>query len=373
MSQGIALFQQVQAWLSRPVFARAVARCHGDHKVHVATCWSHFCCLALALLTHRRSLRCIETSFSDRRTSLSAWGIGSVYRSTLSHANARRPAQVVTALFPVLAKRCDTLLTTLPRRFRRKLYLLDATVIGLCETLFDWACWAPKRSGVKLHVVYDADGHFPCVVNLTSVRVNEIRPARALSFALGTILCFDRGYFDTTWFQQVTDAGVTFVTRMATHVAYEVVQERRPDPDRGVMQDAWIRFTGERSRRHYRGRLRCIHYVDPHTERTLVFVTNRLRGAAYTICEIYRARWQIEAFFKWLKTTLQVKTFYGRSENAVRWQLWTALCLYLWLTCLCLQARRGWTVIALFWRIDLQLFNPVNLHDLFHMKTELDT
>lgn len=373
MSQGIALFQQLQAWLSPSAFERAVARCRGDYKVHVATCWSHFCCLALALLTHRRSLRCIETSFSVRRGLLSACGIGSVYRSTISHANARRPAEVVTALFPMLARRCDALMATLPRRFRRKLYLLDATVIGLCETLFRWACWAPDRSGVKLHVVYDADGHFPAVVNLTSVRVNEIGPARSLSLAPGTIVCFDRGYFDTTWFQQLTDVGVTFVTRMPLHPAYKVVRERRPDPARGVVRDTWICFTGERSRRHYRGRLRCIHYVDPQTERALVFVTNRLRGAAHTICEIYRARWQIEAFFKWLKTSLQVKAFYGRSENAVRWQLWTALCLYLWLTYACLQARTGWTPTALFWRIDLQLFNPVNLHDLIHAKTKLQT
>jgi hypothetical protein len=373
MVHNSALFFQLQGVFPRREFDRAVAACGGDAKVQRAGCWSHFCCLLLALLSHRSSLRSIEDSFEDDAASLRAAGIGSVDRSTVSYANRHRPAEVAAALFPLLVKRCNGLLFRLPRRFRQKLYLLDATVIGLCETLFSWARWAPGRSGIKLHVRYDADGGYPVDVQFTASLVYEIGPARERRYAAGTILCFDRAYFDTAWLRQLTDDGVTFVTRLPPRPRYEVVKERRPDPTRGVIRDTLIRFTGEQTSHNYPGRLRCIHYVDELSGRAFVFVTNRLQGSAHTICEIHRARWQIEAFFKWFKNQLHVKAFYGRSPNAVHWQLWTALCLYLVLVWLRLLSRTGWSLITLQRKLERYLLDAINLNRLLKASIQLQT
>jgi hypothetical protein len=365
------LLVQLQGVFPRSVFDRAVADCGGDAKVQRASCWSHFCCLMLALLSHRASLRSIEDSFEDDAVSLRVAGIGSVNRSTVSYANRHRPAEVVAALFPALVQRCNGLLFRVPRRFRQKLYLLDATVIGLCETLFSWARWAPGRSGIKLHVMYDADGGCPVDVQFSTSLVYEIGPARERRYTAGTILCFDRAYFDTAWLHRLTEDGVTFVTRMPPRPRYEVVKERRPDPQRGVMRDTIIRFTGEQTGRNYPGRLRCIHYVDALMGRSFIFVTNRMTGSAYTICEIHRARWQIEAFFKWFKNQLRVKTFYGRSPNAVHWQLWTALCLYLLMVWLRLQARTGWSLITLQRKLERYLLDDIALTTLLNITVKL--
>lgn len=373
MSHNTTLLVQLQGLVPRRAFDAAVANCGGDAKVQRVSCWSHFCCLMLALLSQRSSLRSIEDSFEDDPDLLRAVGIGSVDRSTVSYANRHRPAAVVAALFPALVQRCNGVLFRLPRRFRQKLYLLDATAIGLCETLFTWARWAPGRSGVKLHVMYDADGGCPVDVQFTTSLVYEIGPARERRYAAGTILCFDRAYFDTAWRQRLTRDGVTFVTRMPPRPRYKVVKERRPAPQRGVIRDTLIRFTGEQTSRNDRGPLRCIHYEDAATGRAFVFVTNRLRGDARTICDIHRARWQIEAFFKWFKNQLRVKTFYGRSPNAVQWQLWTALCIYLLMVWLRLQARTGWSLSTLQRKLERHLFGNIQLAKLLNTTVILRT
>jgi hypothetical protein len=368
-----SLFLQLQGLLPRQVFDEAVSDCGGDAKVQRVSCWSHFCCLLLALLSHRASLRSIEDSFENDAGVLRTLGIGSVDRSTVSYANRHRPAAVVAALFPALVQRCNGVLFHVPRRFRQKLYLLDATVIGLCETLFPWARWARGRSGVKLHLMYDADGGCPVDVQFTTSLVYEIGPARERPYAAGTILCFDRAYFDTAWLHKLTQDGVTFVTRMPPRPRYEVVRERRPVPAKGVIRDRLIRFTGERTSRNYPGLMRCIHYVDAATGRDFLFVTNRLHGCARMICDIHRARWQIEAFFKWFKNQLRVKTFYGRSPNAVQWQLWTALCLYLLMAWLRLQSRTGWSLITLQRKLERYLLDKINLSDLLKASVTLQT
>ena len=372
MGQGITLFRQLQALLPWAALTKSVARMQGDYKVHVATCRSHFLVLLVAMLRRQRSLRDIEHGLSGRQRYLSQFGVGSVDRSTLSHANRHRPAAVAEAMFLELLRRTRAVAPRHPFRFRGKLYTLDATEIPVSATLFEWARCAPDESGIKLHLFLDHDGRLPCLVEFGTWRDSELVMARRRSYAPGSVLCFDRGYFDSAWFGQLTRQGVVFVTRLPAYVRYEVVREGNADPARGVLADQVIRFTGTTSRR-CAVTLRLITYYDAVRETTLLFLTNQKTWAAATIAEVYRDRWQIELFFKWIKQNLKITHFYGRHEQAVRWQVLVALCLYLLLALLKFQNRSAWSLRELHRRLDQYLFDPLSLQNLFDNNYQFQT
>lgn len=372
MRKGITLFAQMQALLPRRVVKDAVAACRGDYKVQVATCWSYLLCLMLAILTRQRSLRHLERSLGTRRTYLRQFGVGSLDRSTLSHASVHRPDEVGRVLFGSLLQRCRMVAPPHSFPFPEQLYSLDATVIHLCPTLHRWAGWAPKRAGVKLHVALNHDGQIPTLIDITSVRVCERTRARHWTFPGGSVLCFDRGYFDSGWFHELCQQHIVFVTRWSYGACYQVVREHAVDPDTGVVADQVIRFVGKDSRRKFRGYLRLITYRDSNTKKEFQFVTNQLQWAAQQIADIYQARWQVELFFKWMKQHLPVLHFYGRSPNAVRWQLYAALCVYLLLAWLKFRHRLRHTLTEIRQGIEPHLFDVVNLLDLLKGTYQFD-
>jgi hypothetical protein len=373
MRQGITLFEQVQARLPRLVVAQAVAATQGDYKVQVATCWSQVLCLMLAVLTRQRSLRHIGQSLQPRFTYLRRFGVGSLDRSTLSHAGAQRPAAVAEALFQALLVQCRQIAPRHAFRFQGRLYSLDATVIHVCHTLHRWAVWAPERAGIKLHVALDHDGDLPTWVDVTSARVYERTTARRWNFPEGSVLCVDRGYFDSGWFRDLVRRKIIFVTRWAYGARYRVVNERPVAPDGKVRADQDIRFAGKTSRTKFHGVLRLITYRDPDTNRTFQFVTNQRRWNAQLIADIYQARWRIELFFKWLKQQLPVLHFYGQSKNAARWQLYIALCVYLLLSWIKFQHRLEQSLTAIARRIEPHLFDRAGLDDLLHGTYQFQT
>lgn len=372
MRKGITLFAQMQAALPRKVVDEAVAACRGDYKVHVATCWSHLLGLMLAILTRQRSLRHIERSLGTRRTYLRSFGVGSLDRSTLSHAGAHRPYQVAQALFERLLQRCSKVAPGHPFRFQRRLYSLDATVIRVCHALHRWAVWAPERAGVKLHVALDHSGPIPALIDVTSARIYERSVARHWAFPEGSVLCLDRGYFDSGWFRELCQQNIIFVTRWAYGARYRVVRERPVASTTGVQADQLIRFVGKDSRRKFHGVLRLITYRDPNRGTPFYFVTNQRQWPAQQIADIYRARWQVELFFKWLKQQLPVLHFYGQSESAVRWQLYAALCVYLLLAWLKFQHQLPHTLTEIRQGIEPHLFDAVNLLDLLKGTYQFD-
>lgn len=373
MRQGITLFEQVQALLPRRVVTAAVAACGGDYKVHVATCWSQVLWLMLAVLTRQRSLRHIGQSLHTRLTYLRRFGIGSLDRSTLSHAGAQRPQAVAETLFHALLATCQRIAPHHPFRFDGRLYSLDATVIHVCHTLYRWAVWAPQRAGIKLHVALDHDGELPTLVDVTSARVYERTTARQWEFPEGSVLCFDRGYFDSGWFQDLVRRKIVFVTRWAYGARYRVVKERAIEPGGPVCADQEIRFAGKTSRAKFHGVLRLITYRDPNTNQTFQFVTNQRRWSAQQIADIYQARWRIELFFKWLKQQLPVLHFYGQSENAVRWQLYIALCVYLLLNWIKFRSRLEQSLTAICRRLEPHLFDRVTLENLLRGTYQFQT
>jgi putative transposase len=373
MSQGITLFHQLQGLLPRHRFAAAVAAVSGDHKVHRATCWSHAQCLLLGLLLGCRSLRDLSTALRSRLTYLRQFGVGSVDRSTLSHAGIHRPGVVMNALFTALLAQVQARAPRHPFRFRGKLLSLDATVIHVSTTLFAWARSAKTDCGVKLHVHYNHAGGIPEVVELKTVRVSELHLAKQRTYAPGTVLVMDRGYFECAWLAALHRAGVVFVTRLPPHVLYRVLKRKAVPPDSGLISDEQIRFSGPISGCRCPVRLRVICYCDPVTGKELRFLTNQLQWSALTICRVYKARWQIELFFKWMKQNLKVKTFYGRSENAVHWQLMAALCLYLLLTLLKLMHNSHDRLIDIQRLLDQHLFVQTTIDDVLKYSYQFQT
>jgi hypothetical protein len=327
MGQGITLFAQLQARLPWSALDRAVAALAGDYKVQRATCRSHFLVLLLAMLRRQHSLRHIETGLSGRRRYLAAFGVGSVDRSTISHANRCRPAAVAEAMYQALLRRTQAVAPG--DRFRGKRITLDATVVQVSATLFEWARCAPEESGIKLHLFLDHNGLLPCWVEFGTLRNSELEWARRRTYAPGTVLCFDQGYFDTAWLAALQRQGVTFVTRLPPRPVYDVVRERAVGDAPGVLADEIVRFRSRICRRQYPRPLRLVTFCDPLTGNLLWFLTNQMTWSAATVCRVYKDRWQIELFFKWLKQHVNLTHFYGRDENAVRWQVLVALCLYL--------------------------------------------
>jgi len=358
MGQGITLFRQLQALLPWSALDDAVDRFSGDYKVHRATCRSHFLVLLTALLLARQSLRDIEKGLRGRHAYLSHWGVGSLDHNTLSHANRHRPAAVAEAMFTALLKKAQAVAPRHPGRFRGRHYTLDATEIRVSATLYAWARCAPDESGVKLHIFLDHHGPLPCLIEFATLRDSELALARRRTYVPGSVLCFDRGYFDSAWFQRLTDDGVLFVTRLPAYARYDVVAER-PRVGNDVLDDQIIRFAGPTTRGRCSRRLRLVTSYDAAGDRILQFVTNQMTWTATTICQIYKARWQIELFFKWLKQNLRITHLYGRSENAVRWQIFVALCLYLLLAILRFQNDPDLSLRDLLAALGLYLFDPV--------------
>jgi putative transposase len=374
MGQGTTLFQQVQAFLPRRVFQRIVADERGDHKVHFVDCWSHFLCLLYAQLTQRTSLRDIEAAVAPRQVFLQQFGLRSGRRCSVARANAQRPAEVAATFFRRLVVRCQAVAPGHSLPIRRRFYSLDASVVDVCATLFKWAYWSSAQSGIKLHLMLDHSGSIPVFARVTAAREHEMRIARTeVSVPPGSVVCFDRGYSNFVWFKMLTDAGCVFVTRYKTLTRFKVVKERVPSRTQGVLRDQIVRLTGKHGRENYPGSLRYIEYQDPQTNKVLVFLTNQLSWADTTICKIYKARWQIETFFKWIKQNLKIKTFYGRSFNAVCWQLYTALCLYLLLAFLKFMHRWSWSLRYTQRILTSHLFEKTDLARLLYGQYQFQT
>jgi hypothetical protein len=241
-------------------------------------------------------------------------------------------------------------------RFRNKLYSLDSSVIDLCLSLFDWAQFRQTKGAIKLHLLLDHEGYLPTFAVLTDGKVHDVRVARELAFAPGTVVVMDRGYVDYTLFGRWTQEGVWFVTRLKDNALYRVVERRAVPQHRGIICDQVIELTGVDVQRNCPHRLRRVKVRDAETGQVLVFVTNHLGFGATTIAQIYKDRWQVELFFKALKQQLRIKTFVGTSANAVRVQMWTALIAMLLLKYLQFRSRLAWALSNLLALLRWNLF-----------------
>jgi hypothetical protein len=358
-------FAQILALIDRADFARAVRQHAAERAAKGFSCWDHFVAMLFCQMGSAHSLREICGGLATALGKLVHLGVRRTpTRSTLAYANAHRPWQLYESLFYHVLTRCQAVAALKRRRFRFKhpLRTLDATIIELCATVFDWARFQRTKGAIKLHLQLDHQGCLPCWALVTDGDTNDVRIAQQLTFAPGTIVAIDRGYLDYALYHRWTRTDVGFVTRPRTNMLYEVL-ERRPVPTRGpVLVDEVIRLTSAHAADRCPLPLRQVIIWDETQQRRLTFLTNLMHLAASTIAAIYKERWQIELLFKALKQHLRIKTFVGTSENAVQVQIWIALLAMLLLKCLQLTSTWPWSLSNL---AALLRFNLLTYRDLW--------
>ena len=323
------VFSQVIKLIPRHEFAELVDKHEADKGVRSLDSWTWFGALLFGQLTGHDSIRAIERVFAHGDRHMERLGFGPVRRSTLADANRTRAIFVLEDLFQFCLAKAQRLSPGQSGfRFRGQILALDSTTIELCLSLSPWARFHHGKGAVKLHTAIDIAGDLPQVAVITEGRVHDIRVARGLRFQPGTTVVIDRGYVDYGWLNTLNASHVWFVTRTKTNCQFKVVESRETDRTRGHICDQVIYLKSQRGTR-YEGKLRRVSYRDPVTDKRLTFLTNRFDLATQTICDLYKARWTVELFFKTLKQYLRVKKFLGTSANAVKTQILVALIAYL--------------------------------------------
>ena len=331
MHEGRTVFAQLMDWLPKYEFNQCVRRHRGDYHIRSLTCYEQFLIMAFAQLTWRESLRDIETCLRALGPKLYHAGIRNrVSRSTLADANARRPWPIYADFAQVLIAQASVLYADedFGVELQQAAYALDSTTIDLCLALFPWAKFRRHKAAIKLHTLLRLRGGFPTVVIITSGKVHDVNILDELGFEPGAFYIFDRGYLDFARLHCIHRSGAFFVTRAKKNSRLRRRYSRPVDKSTGLLFDQTVVLSGFYSQQQYPEPLRRIGYRDPATGKKLVFLTNNFTLAALLIAQLYRSRWQIELFFKWIKQHLRIKAFYGTSENAVKTQIWIAIAVY---------------------------------------------
>ena len=331
MYVGKPLFAQIMDFLPWKTFHRIVARHGGDHRVRTLSCAEHFRILAFAQLTYRESLRDIEACLSAQSVKLYHMGIRSaVSRSTLADANELRDWHIYAEFAHRLIAQARTLYASedLGLDLTNTVYALDSTTIDLCLSVFPWAHFRTTKAAVKMHTLLDLRGSIPSFIHVSDGKMHDVRALDLLIPEPGAIYVMDRAYVDFGRLHRLHLAGAFFVTRAKSNLDAHRVYSAKVDRSQGILCDQTIGLDGFYAQQDYPEQLRRIRFKDPETGKTLVFLTNNFTLPAATICALYKSRWQVELFFKWVKQHLRIQRFYGTSENAVKSQIWIAVSVY---------------------------------------------
>ncbi len=331
MYDGKLVFAQVMEHMPMHTFRRCVERYGGDRGARSFSCADQLRCMAFAQLTYRESLRDIETCLRAQREKLYHMGLrGGVARATLADANEARDWRIYAEFAQALIKQARRLYADdeFGVELKATTYALDTTTIDLCLSLFPWAPFQRSKAAVKLHTAIDLRGNIPTVVHIDDAKSYDADILDVMIAEAGAYYVMDRGYFHLERLHRLTLAGAFFVIRARRNLLFRRVASHTIDKACGLRSDQTIMLTGEKSVVRYPTRLRRVRYHDRETKKSLTFLTNNFTLPALTVADLYRARWQIELFFKWIKQNLRIKTFYGTSENAVKTQIWIAIAVY---------------------------------------------
>lgn len=331
MNQGSTVFAQVLDFLPKRQFRRCVARYQGNHRIRSFTCSDQFLCMAFAQLTYRDSLRDIECCLRAMKDKLYHMGIrGKISRSTLADANEKRDWRIYRDFAQTLIRHARKLYADedFGVQLDETVYALDATIIDLCLSVFPWAKFRKSKAAVKLHTLLDLRGAIPTVVSITDGKVHELNILDRLIAEIGAIYIMDRGYLDFERLFLLNQAPAFFIVRSKANTRLRRLYSLPVDKSCGLRCDQIVIPEGFYSKKAYPAKLRRIKYFDDQHKKNLVFLTNHFTLPALTVAELYRCRWQIELFFKWIKQHLRIKSFYGTSENAVKTQIWIAISVY---------------------------------------------
>jgi hypothetical protein len=331
MAAGKSVFAQLTSWLHPEQFRRCVQRYKGNHKVSEFTCWDQFLAMAFAQITYRESLADLEVCLPSRRDQLYHMGFRStVARSTLADANRTRDGRIYADLAHGLIARARRLYSDEPlgAELNTTVYALDSTTINLCMSLFPWARFRSAESAVKLHTLLDLRGPIPTMIAISDGKRADVSILDELMPEPGAFYVMDRGYLDFERLYRFVLAGGFYVTRTKAGVLLNRLQSRPVDRSGGIRSDHVVWCRNAESATHYPERLRRVSFRDPDDGKVLVFLTNNFDLPAETIAHLYRLRWRVELFFKWIKQNLRIKHFFGTTENAVKTQVWIAVCVY---------------------------------------------
>jgi len=365
MSFANSIFNQFLSLIQKSEFDKIAQEHDKPRKSRKFGLWSQFVHLMFIQITERKSLRAGVRNMKVSKKQIYHLGSRTAPKSTFSDANNNRPASFFEALFNKLFEKASAIAPKHGFSFANRLYSLDATIIDLNKTNFPWAFFRKNKSGIKLHTLLDHNGYLPSVVRVTDAKTHDVQKARTLYLEKGAIVVFDRAYVDYDWFAQLQENEVTFVTRLKTNAKYTVTNRYSGGKEQGVTSDQAIRFDSKPELA-----LRRVGYKDPETGKHYKFLTNNFSLEAKTIADIYRERWEVEVFFRWIKQNLKIKTFVGRSENAVLMQIYVALILYLLLALLKFMSKIRLSMQQMLQILQLNLFQKGRIEELFNPSGE---
>jgi hypothetical protein len=367
------IFGQLLQLISRHGFQKCVDRYTGDKYTKHFSCWQQLIVLLYSQARGLKSLRDITISLCSQHRKWYHLGLESVARSTLSDANSNRNADIFKDVFYEFLHKCQSLAPRHRFRFKSPLYTMDSTLIKLCLSVFPWASYRKRKGALKLHSLLDHNGCLPSFITFTEGRCHDINVVKDEKYGFpkllpDSIITVDRGYYDFKWFYSLNLNRVSFVTRAKQNLKYEVTGQHLFPKNKGVISDQTIRLSGSRQKKFYPENLRLITFHDKEKDQEFTFITNNFKLAASTIAELYKHRWQIEKFFKWIKQNLKIKTFLGTSENAVMTQVWAAMIYYLMLAFIKFQTKYAWSMHELARIIGEVLLEHVDIIEVLKLK-----
>lgn len=338
------VFSQLMQLICQYRFKKCVDRYEGDRYTKRLTCWQQLLVLLFAQAKGLTSLRDIEISLRSQHRKWYHLGLTSVARSTLADANTSRDADILKEVFYSLLEKCRELAPRHRFRFKNPLYTFDSTLITVCLSLYPWATYRKKKGAFKLHTLFDHAGYLPSFVVLTDGRTHDVNVVKDASYGVpalspDSILLIDRAYIDYNWLYSLTKNRLFFVTRVKKNMNCTVLGQQKSPEKNGVLADHRVRLANYYQSRYYPDALRLVTVADPETGEPITFMTNNFTLDAATIAELYKSRWQIETFFKWIKQNLKIKSFLGTSKNAVMTQIWAAMIYYLLLSFIKFQTK----------------------------------
>jgi len=369
MNLGKFVFAQVTQHLPLTTFRRCVARYAGEHKVKSFSCLEQFLCMAFAQLTYRESLRDIEACLRAQAVKLYHMGIKSrVSRSTLADANEVRDWRIYADFAQSLIGVARRLYAEEPFGvdLRNTVYALDASTIDLCLSVFHWAPFRSAKAAIKLHTLLDLRGNIPTFLHISDGKLHDVNVLDLLLPEPGAFYIMDRGYIDFERLHRLHAAGSFFVTRAKSNLKAQRRYSHPVDRSTGLICDQTIVLTGFYSRQDFDTPLRRIKFKDPKTGKRLVFLTNNFALPAITIAELYRCRWQVELFFKWIKQHLRIKVFFGTSENAVKTQIWIAVSVYVLVAIVKKRLKLSASLYEILQILSLTMFERIPLDQLLN-------
>lgn len=332
MHQGSYVFSQIMSLVSHKQFQTLVNRHSGDYKVRDFSCWKQFLCMAFGQLTHRESLSdtvmCLKAN-SDKMYHLGIGGV--VSKTTLTRANESRPYLIYQDLAMLLIKEAKRLYigdSDLEVPLSNNVFAIDATTIDLCLSTFHWATFRSTKGGIKLHTQLDLKTSIPEFILFSNASVHDVNALDFISFEANSFYVMDRGYVDYKRLYRIHLCGAFFITRAKDNMDFRRLYSRKVDKSKGILCDQTVLLNGPNSAKHYPQKMRRIKFYDKERGKTLVFLTNNFHIDAAEVAQLYKHRWRIELFFKWIKQHLKIKSFWGQSENAVKTQIWIAISVY---------------------------------------------